>query len=49
MAKILFESQLKIHTGWGSEFNMASIYVHLNEDDVADDVADDIFEVWYNG
>ena len=36
MARILSESELKIHAGWGSESNMGAVYVHLNEKDVAD-------------
>ncbi len=35
MARVLSESELKIHAGWGMESNMASVYVHLTEKDVA--------------
>ncbi len=35
MARLLSESELEIHAGWGSESNMASVYVHLTEKDVA--------------
>ncbi len=38
MARILSESELKIHAGWGKESNMASVYVHLTEKDVADKI-----------
>jgi len=38
MARVLSESELKIHAGWGSESNMASVYVHLNEKDVANKI-----------
>lgn len=38
MAKILSESELKIHAGWGKESNMASVYVHLSQQDVADKI-----------
>jgi len=35
MAKILSESELKIHAGWGEGSKMATVYVHLTEKDVA--------------
>ena len=35
MAKILSETELKIQAGWGSDSKMASVYVHLDEQDVA--------------
>ncbi len=38
MARILSESELKIHAGWGEESNMASVYVHLDEKDVANKI-----------
>lgn len=38
MARLLSESELKIHAGWGSDSKMASVYVHLNEQDVADKI-----------
>lgn len=38
MAKILSESELKIHAGWGSNSKMASVYVHLTEKDVANKI-----------
>lgn len=38
MARILSETELKIHAGWGSDSKMASVYVHLNEKDVADKI-----------
>lgn len=38
MARLLSESELKIHAGWGSNSKMASIYVHLTEKDVADKI-----------
>lgn len=38
MAKILSESELKIHAGWGSDSKMASVYVHLDEKDVANKI-----------
>lgn len=34
MAKILSETELKIHAGWGSDSKMASVYVHLSHEDV---------------
>lgn len=34
MAKILSETELKIHAGWGTESKMASVYVHLTHQDV---------------
>jgi integrase len=35
MARFLSETELKIHAGWGAESDMATVYVHLNERDVA--------------
>lgn len=38
MAKLLSESELKIHAGWGSNSPMAEVYVHLTEKDVANKI-----------
>lgn len=38
MAKLLSETELKIHAGWGMDSNMATVYVHLNEKDVAEKI-----------
>jgi len=35
MARLLSETELKIHAGWGAESDMAAVYVHLDEKDVA--------------
>jgi integrase len=38
MARLLSESELKIHAGWGTDSKMASVYVHLSEKDVANKI-----------
>ena len=38
MARLLSETELKIHAGWGSNSKMADVYVHLNEKDVANKI-----------
>jgi len=35
MAQLLSETELKIHAGWGMDSDMATVYVHLTERDVA--------------
>ncbi|MFH1770334.1 MAG: site-specific integrase [archaeon] len=38
MAKILSEQELKIHAGWSPTSNMAQVYVHLSQQDVANKI-----------
>lgn len=38
MARYLSETELKIHAGWGIDSDMAVVYVHLNEKDVANKI-----------